>query len=140
VKQLAWVESASAEGANLTVVSKSGQSADVVSLLTTLRKAGFPAMELIVTGPLTITMPHLCCPSCTNDLKAKLEGLRSMALDKENIKIDQAARTVTLQPRAGGRLNLVQVLTQLERAGWSAEKITIAAQTASTNDASRNAN
>jgi len=132
VKKLDWVDGVAIDGTTVTITAKVDQKVDLVGLLDALNKAGFPASELNVTGPVTLSVAHLCCAGCVNDLKAKLADVRSNKLDKQNIKIDQAAKTVTLQPVAGETLNLVPLLHQMERTGFAASKGTLAGGAAAT--------
>jgi copper chaperone CopZ len=125
VKNVAWADTVAIEGTVVTVTAKSGMKVDLVSLSDALNKCGFPAMEITTASPVTLTLAHLCCGGCVNDLKAKVANIRSQVLDKENVKVDQAAKTVTFQPLAGKELNVVSLLTQLQRQGFSASACTI---------------
>jgi copper chaperone CopZ len=126
LKKLEWADNIAIDGTTLTVTAKGDQKVDVVGLLDALRKTGFPAREITAPGPVSITMAHMCCGGCVADLKGKIAEFRSEVLDKDNVKIDLPTRTVTLQPAAGKSLNVVMLLMQLERAGWSASKCMIA--------------
>jgi copper chaperone CopZ len=132
VKKLDWVDAVAIDGTAVTITAKGDQKVDVVALRDALSKSGFPAAEILVSGPVTMTVGHLCCPMCTNDMKTKLAEVRSQVLDKDNIKIDQASKTVVLQPLAGKQLNLVSLLNQMDRAGFSAVKCTVSAAAATT--------
>lgn len=125
VKKLDWVDNVAIDGTAVTITAKGDQKVDVVALRDALRQSGFPASEILVSGPVTMTVGHLCCAGCTNDLKAKLGELRSQVVDKDNIKIDQATKTVTLQPLAGKQLNVIALLGQMDRTGFSATKCTV---------------
>jgi copper chaperone CopZ len=135
VKTLDWVDTVAIDGDVVTVTAKADQKADLVSLSAALRKSGFPAREVTTSGPVTFTVAHLCCPGCVNDLKTKLGNIQTMrlALDKDKIVVDATAKTVTLQPTAGQSFNVVALLAQMERAGFSPSKgsLTAAATTAS---------
>jgi len=122
LKSLAWAENITIEDTTITVTAKEGQQADAISLMEALNKAGFPAMSIMTSGPITLTINHLCCGACVNDLKAKLADFNSRQLDKESIKVDQATKTVTLRPVAGQSMNVVAILNQLQRRGFSASK------------------
>lgn len=122
LKSLAWAENITIEDTTVTVTAKEGQQADAISLMEALSKAGFPAASIMTSEPITLTINHLCCGGCVNDLKTKLADFNSRLLDKEKVKIDQAAKTVTLQPVAGQSMNVVAVLNQLQRRGFSASK------------------
>ncbi len=125
LKTVPWADSVTIEGTVATVVAKGDQKVDVVSLRDALAKAGFPAKEIMVSGPVTLTVAHMCCAGCANDLKAKMAESRSKILDKDNVKIDQAAKTITIQPMAGQSMNIIPLLHQMENAGFSASKCTI---------------
>ncbi len=131
MKAVAWADNTAIDGTTLTVTAKAGQKVEIVSLVDALSKAGFPASEIVASGPVTFTVAHLCCGNCVSDLKSKLANVRSMVLDKDNIKIDQATKTVTLQPVAGKQLNVVQLLNQFQRTGFSASACTMATAVAS---------
>lgn len=124
LKKLDWVENVSIDGKTVTVTAKAGQKADYAGILDALTKSGFPPAELSVNRPIVLTVAHLCCAGCVNDLKAKLPDLRNQALDKESVKVDEAAKTVTMAPLSGRSLNLVALLREFERrTGCSASKI-----------------
>ena len=127
IKTVPWADSVTIDGTVATVVAKGDQKVDVVSLRDALATAGFPAKEIMVSGPVTLTVAHMCCASCVNELKAGIAQLRSAVLDKEHVTVDQAAKTVTIQPMAGMSMNLVPVLRQIENAGYSATKATLSA-------------
>jgi copper chaperone CopZ len=125
LKTVPWADSVTIDGTVATVVAKGDQKVDVVSLRDALAKAGFPAKEILVSGPVTMSVTHMCCAGCANDLKTGLAAIRGDRFDKEHITVDQAAKTVTVQPAAGMTMNLIQVLRQMENAGYSATKCTI---------------
>jgi len=126
VKKLGWVADVSIDGTVLTVTAKDGQQADIAGLMDSLHACGFPAKEIRVSGPVTITVSHLCCGGCVADLKAAIANLRgnNNLVDKDTVKIDQASRTVVIKP-AGADMNIVPILHQIDIAGFSAEKCTI---------------
>lgn len=126
LKRLEWADNIAIDGTTITVTAKADQKPDVVGFIEALDKSGFPPREIAATGPVTLTITHLCCGGCVADLKAQLGEIRSQVLDKQNIKIDAEAKTVTLQPLAGQTLNLVAMLNQLKRTGFSASKGTMA--------------
>src|SRR5437660_12879305 len=95
--------------------------------MTALHDAGFPAKEITVSGPVTMTVGHMCCGGCVAALKTNMGEIRSQVLDKDNVKIDQAAKTVTVQPVAGKSLNLVSLIRQMENAGVGGQKVLIVA-------------
>lgn len=126
LKKLDWLaEGTAIDGTTITVTAKAGQAIDLIALTDALRTGGFPAKEINISSPVTLTVTHLCCASCTSALKANLAEIKSKVLDKDKIKIDANAKTVTLQPVAGSSLNMVAVLRQLEGAGVSATKAVV---------------
>ena len=125
VKSVAWADTIAIDGTVVTVAAKSGMKVDLISLTDALNKCGFPATEITTSGPVTLTLAHLCCAGCANDLKGKIANIRSQVLDKDNVKVDQAAKTITFQPLAGKELNIVPLLSQLQRQGFSATACTI---------------
>lgn len=127
VKTIAWADSTTIDGTTLTVTSKPGMSVDVVSLVNALNKCGFPPKEINVGGPVTMAIAHLCCGQCASDLKTNMAAIRSQVLDKDNVKIDQATKTVTVRPLEGKQLNLVSLLRQMQQTGFSASSCTVTA-------------
>src|SRR5436190_47100 len=77
------------------------------------------------------TVGHMCCGGCVADLKTNMAAIRSQVLDKDNIKVDQATKTVIVQPVAGKELNLVALLRQLQSTGFAASSCTVATVVAS---------
>lgn len=132
VKKLDWVNEVAIDGTVMSVTAKDGQKVDLIALCDSLNKSGFPASEVLISGPVTFTVGHLCCAGCVNDLKAKIAEVRSDKLDKDSIKIDQATKTVVLQPKAGQTLNLIALMHQMERTGFSATKATMNGTAAAT--------
>jgi copper chaperone CopZ len=130
VKALDWVDTVAIDGDVVTVTAKADQKVDLVALTNALNKGGFPAREIMVSGPVTFTAAHLCCAGCVNDLKTKMAAVRSELLDKEKIVIDGTAKTITLQPVAGKSMNIVPIISQMARAGFSASKATVSAAAA----------
>jgi hypothetical protein len=127
VKALSFVENVAIENDVVTITAKGDQKIDLIAVTDALRKSGFPAKDIQVSGPVTLTAAHLCCPGCVADLKTKSAAIRSNLIDKDKIAIDGTAKTITVQPMAGKTMNIVTIITQLERAGFSAAKGTIAA-------------
>lgn len=125
VKTLDWVNDVAIDGTTMTVTAKDGQRVDVAALLDALRKTGFPANEVMVSGPVTMTVGHMCCQGCVNDLKGKLGEIKSNRLDKANVRIDLPSKTVVLAPVAGQTMNLIPILHQMDDAGFAAVKCTI---------------
>jgi len=125
LKNVAWADSTSIDMDTVTVNAKDGQKVEIVSLLEALVKCGFPATEIQANGPVTLKMAHLCCGSCVADLRKKVADVRSMTLDKDSIKIDQSSQTMVLQPMVGQTLNIVPLLSQIQRTGFSASTCTM---------------
>lgn len=132
MKTLPFADTITIDGTVATVVAKADQKVDVIALRDALVKAGFPAKEIMVSGPVTLTLAHLCCAGCANELKAGMAQVRSALLDKDKVVVDQAAKTVTIQPMAGMSMNLVPLLRQMENAGYAACKGTISTAASST--------
>ena len=133
LKNISWIDSSAAEGSDTIVVNaKADQKIEIISLVEALNKAGFPARQINVSGPVTMNIAHLCCGGCVNDLKTKIAAIRSEVLDKQNVKIDATAKTLTLQPVAGKMLNVASILRSLQNQGFypSAVTITTTAKTA----------
>ena len=132
LKNIAWIDTSTTEGSDTIVVNaKSDMKVELVSLIDALNKAGFPARQINVAGPVTMTIAHLCCGGCVNDLKTKIGNVRSEVLDKTNVKIDQAAKTLTLQPVAGKELNVASLVRSLQNQGFYPASITVSAATKS---------
>ncbi len=125
LKSVAWSDNVTIEDKVITVNAKAGMKTDVISLMDALNRAGFPASEINTTAPVTLTVAHLCCGACVGDLKTKIAALRGNTLDKDNVKIDQAAKTLTIQPAAGMTLNVVPIISQLNRQGFSFTSATV---------------
>jgi len=133
VKNLSWVGDVSIDGTTITVTAKDGSHADIASLMTGLRSCGFPAKAINVSGPVTLTISHMCCPNCVAGLKAAMDGLNdNRHVDKAAVKIDLASKTMTIQPTAGESVNLAMVLRSVENAGFSTDKCTLGAAAATT--------
>lgn len=127
IKALPWVADVAIAETTITVTAKEGMKPELVSLMQAGLKGGFPAREINTGGAVTLTMAHLCCPSCVNDMKAKIAEIRSMVLDKDSVTIDAEAKTVTLKPQAGKVLNVAALLRQVENVtGFSASKCILA--------------
>lgn len=126
IKTVPFADSVTIDGTVATVTAKPDQKVDLVALRDALAKAGFPAKEIMVSGPVTLTVAHMCCAGCANDLKTSMGQVRSNLLDKERITVDPAAKTLTIQPVAGMSMNIIPILRQMENAGFSASKATMA--------------
>src|SRR5690348_10994905 len=77
IKTVPFADSVSIDGTVVTVTSKPDQKVDLVALKDALAKSGFPAKEIMVSGPVTLTVAHMCCAGCANDLKAAMGQVRS---------------------------------------------------------------
>jgi len=124
-KSIPWADDAVVDGTVMTVTAKEGARVELISLVEAMNKAGFPAREILAEGPVTLTIAHLCCPACANDLKTAVSNLRGQVIDKDNAKVDAAAKTLTIGPVAGRKMNVVALLSQLGRAGFSATSCTL---------------
>src|SRR5438067_786192 len=76
---------------NITLTPKGD---DLLPSLEALRKSGFPAKTLLVSGPVTLGVAHLCCGGCRAGLAKALKEANVAALDPDSIKI--ADDSVTL--------------------------------------------
>lgn len=117
LKGVTWADTVAIDGDAITVTAKAGQKIELVSLTDALNKCGFPAREITASGPVTMTLAHLCCGGCVNALKEKVAAFRGNTLDKDNVKIDLATRSVTFQPAAGQNINVAGLIRQLQTAG-----------------------
>ncbi|MHB0936994.1 MAG: hypothetical protein ACYDCO_15435 [Armatimonadota bacterium] len=124
-KKAAWVEKVTVDGTTATVTAKAGQHIELVSLFDGMTKAGMPPKEVLISGPVTLTIGHLCCGGCANALKAALAGVDVPNFDKAGVKVDLATKTATIKPVDGKSVNLIPVLTQMEKGGFSATKIVL---------------
>ncbi len=125
MKKLEWVDTVEVTDDSVSVTAKAGQSVDLVSFMDGLNKAGFPANNITVNGPVTLSIAHLCCGKCTAGLTTALAESRSMVLDKDKTKIDQAAKTCVIAPQAGKEMNIIPILRSIERAGYGASKASV---------------
>lgn len=128
-KALEKVSSAVAiDGKNVTVTLKENET-DLVPVLDSLRKGGFPANKLDVgSHPVTLGVAHLCCGNCKSGLDAALKTSKVEDLNMDAIKI--GTDSVTIQAKAGKSLDLIPVLTAMEKGGFSAKSITVGASSA----------
>lgn len=122
----------SIEGDNITLTPKGD---DLLPALEAMRKSGFPARTLEVSGPVTIGVSHLCCGSCRTGLSKALGMAKLAALDPDSIKI--ASDNVTLTAKAGMKLDLIPLIAGMEKGGFSPSKITVGAVTAKNGGAVR---
>jgi copper chaperone CopZ len=127
LKDVAWASNVAIDADVVTVTVKDGEKADLVGLMDKLSKSGFPAIEITTDKPVTLTLAHLCCAGCANDLKAKVAEIRSDVLDKDKVVVDAGAKTVTLQPIAGKQLNIATLIRTIEaRTGFTPSKAIVA--------------
>jgi copper chaperone CopZ len=126
IKTVPFADSVTIDGTVATVTAKPDQKVDLIALRDAMSKSGFPAKEIMVSGPVTLSVAHMCCAGCANDLKAAMAQVRSNVLDKDKVMVDQAAKTLTIQPIAGMSMNIIPVLRQMESAGYGASKATMA--------------
>ena len=115
----------SIEGDNVTLAPKGG---DLLPALDALRKSGFPAKTLVVSGPVSLGVAHLCCGSCRTGLAKALADAKIAALDPDSIKIGEDS--VTLNAKAGMKLDLIPLIAGMEKGGFSPSKITVASASA----------
>lgn len=113
------------EDDNITLTAKGD---DLLPTLEALRKSGFPARTLVVDGPVTVGVAHLCCGSCRTGLNKALAAAKLEALDPDSIKI--AEDSVTVKAKAGMKLDLVPLIAGMEKGGFSPSKITVASASA----------
>ena len=110
---------------NITLTPKGD---DLLPTLSALRKSGFPAKTLIVKGPVTLGVAHLCCGSCRTGLGKALASAKLDAIDTDSIKIGEDS--VTLKAKDGMTLDLIPLIAGMEKGGFSASKITLGSATA----------
>jgi len=124
-KKAAWVETVTVKETTATITAKAGQHIELVSLFDGMTKAGMPPKEVLISGPVTLTIGHMCCGGCANALQTALGAVDVANFDKASVKVNLAAKTATFKPAAGKSINLVPVLTQMEKGGFSATKIVL---------------
>lgn len=110
----------SIEGDNVTLTPKGD---DLLPSLEAMRKSGFPAKSLEVSGPVTLGISHLCCGGCRTGLTKALTTAKLEALDPDSIKM--GTESVTLSPKAGMKLDLIPLIAGMEKGGFSPSKITL---------------
>jgi len=113
------------ENDNITLTPKGD---DLLPSLDALRKSGFPAKSLEVSGPVTLGIAHLCCGKCRTGLTKALVDAKLASLDPDSIKI--ASDSVTLQAKAGMKLDLIPLIAGMEKGGFSPSKIVVGTATA----------
>jgi hypothetical protein len=109
-------------------ITLSPKGDDLLPTIEALRKTGFPAKTLVVSGPVTIGVAHLCCGGCRTGLGGALTAAKLDALDAGSIKIGEDG--VTLKPKEGMKLDLIPLLAAMEKGGFSASRINVASATA----------
>src|SRR5205814_647620 len=85
--------------------------------------SGFPAKTLLVSGPVTLGVAHLCCGGCKAGLAKALKEANVAALDPDSIKMGEDS--VTLSAKAGMKLDLIPLIAGMEKGGFSPSKITV---------------
>lgn len=127
---LAKVSSAVAiDGKNVTVTLK-GDETNLVPVLDALRKGGFPANKIDAGGKaVTLGVAHLCCANCKNGLESALKASKVEELDMDAIKVGDDS--VTIKAKEGKSLDLIPVLTAMEKGGFSAKSIMLSEKSAS---------
>ena len=118
-------ENVKIEGDTITLTPK---GEDLLPVLEALRKGGFPAKTLSVTGSVTVGVSHLCCANCRSGLGEALAAGKLSALDPSATKISGA--TVVIKAKAGKTLDLMGVIAAMEAGGFSASKVTLGTATA----------
>lgn len=114
------------DGKNITMTLNED---NLVPTLNALRRSGFPATSIMAgNGPATMTIGHLCCAGCKNDLKKTLAESKIENLDVDAITVDED--NVIVKAKAGKSLDLAPVLAAMTKGGFSATKITVATTTA----------
>ncbi len=113
-------DSVTIEEDNITLTPKAD---DLLPTLEALRKCGFPAKTIVVSGPMTLGVAHLCCGGCRTGLSKALTSANLDALDTDSIKI--GVDSVTLQAKSGMKLDLIPLIAGMEKGGFSPSKITI---------------
>jgi hypothetical protein len=114
------------DGDNITLTPKGD---DLLPALEALRKSGFPAKTLVVNGPVTLGVAHLCCGTCRAGLSKALTSAKLETLDTDSIKIGEDS--VTLNAKAGMKLDLIPLIAGMEKGGFYPSKITVGSASAS---------
>jgi copper chaperone CopZ len=110
-------------GKSITVAAKEGATVDVAALLDALRKTGFPAQEVVLTGArvLSVNAGHLCCGGCVGPLKTALGGVNW--IESAEVKPNSPVR---ITARSGSEVKLGELVTVMAKAGYSANAVTVA--------------
>lgn len=112
------------EGDAITLTAK---SEDLLPTLDALRKGGFPAKSLLVSGPVTLGVAHLCCGGCRTGLSSALAAGKLPALDASATKVGE--NSVVVAPKAGMKLDLIPLIAAMEAGGFSPSKVTLGTAT-----------
>jgi copper chaperone CopZ len=109
---------------SVTVTAKEGMPIDVAALMDGLRKAGFPPQDVVLTGArvMDVNAGHLCCGGCVGPLKAALAGVSW--IESADVKPNSPVR---ITARAGSEIKLGELVAVMERAGYSANAVTVVA-------------
>lgn len=113
------------EGLTITFSAKAD---DLLPSLEAMRKGGVPAKSLLVSGPATFGILHLCCSTCRTGLASAIAAGKIATLDPAATKVGE--NNVVVAPKAGMKLDLIAVIAAMETGGFSPSKITIATTTA----------
>jgi periplasmic mercuric ion binding protein len=124
VAGIAWVADVQADQAtkSITIAAKEGTPIDVALLLDGLRKAGFPAQEVVITGArvMDVNAGHLCCGGCVGPLKAALAGVSW--IESADVKVNSPVR---ITARKGSEIKLGELVAVMEKAGYSANTVVV---------------
>jgi len=109
---------------SITVAAKEGMPIDIAALMSALRKTGFPAQEVVLTGArvMDVNAGHLCCGGCVGPLKAALTGVSW--IESADVKPNSPVR---ITARAGSEIKLGELVAVMEKAGYSANAVTVVA-------------
>ena len=118
-------DSVTIENDNITLTPK---GEDLLPSLDALRKSGFPAKTLEVSGPVTLGVAHLCCGKCRSGLSKAITDAKLSAVDTDSIKI--AEDSVTVKAKVGMKLDLVALIAGMEKGGFSPSKVMVGSTTA----------
>jgi copper chaperone CopZ len=124
VAGIPWVADVQADQAtkSITIAAKEGTPIDVAALLDGLRKAGFPAQEVVITGArvMDVNAGHLCCGGCVGPLKAALTGVSW--IESADVKVNSPVR---ITARDGSEIKLGELVAVMEKAGYSANTVVV---------------
>jgi copper chaperone CopZ len=109
---------------NVTVTAKEGTPIDVAALMDALRKTGFPAQDVVLTGArvVDVNAGHLCCGGCVGPLKTALAGINW--IESADVKPNSPVR---ITARSGSDIKLGELVAVMEKAGYSANAVTVVA-------------